>query len=366
MKISKIPGMGSLGVYIDDLDLEHVSDDEWMEVGRLQMQNLVTILRNIRCSKERYAELIAKFGQQRVPTGVGKKFKRRYGQDLASLVKLAREHPEQLDEQDRLWIRTIEQTTERTTNGYAIMRVAGGYTDDNVPIGYFSEGELLWHSNESGTLTFTPGVALMGWQKMVGSSTGFVQTVDYYQNVSESFRSELDEMIVLHRFMPGKIGEGIPQSQDELLGVNMVPEDDKEVPMVITSPGGLRGLHYSINTVWQIKGMTLEQSRRVFEEINQELFTEKYVYDHWYQQDNDLCLFDNSITLHRRLGLTDGRMAFRIPHDYTNLQSGPYLPYADHPKIQRQYNREIREIIGITGIKNFKLPQRSLLEIIGL
>jgi alpha-ketoglutarate-dependent taurine dioxygenase len=366
MKITKIPGLGSRGIYIDDVDLNHISDEEWLEIGHLYMQNLVTILRNVTVDKERYPELMAKWGQQRVPTGMGQKFKQKYGHSVKDIFQLAKTNPELLDAQDQLWIKSIEEATERTSNGYVMMKVAGGYTADGVPNGMFSEGELLWHSNESGTLTFTPSVSLLGWKNMVGSSTGFVQTADYYENISNSFRSELDDMIVIHRFIPNKIGPGIPKSQDDLLGINMVPENNKEVPLVLTSPGGMRGLHYSINTAWQIKGMSLPDSHILFERINKELFTESNIYDHWYQQDNDLLLFDNTITLHRRIGYIDGRVALRNPHDFTNLQTGPWLPYADKPKYQRQYNREIRKIVRQLGITGFKLPPTGLLEILGL
>jgi alpha-ketoglutarate-dependent taurine dioxygenase len=205
----------------------------------------------------------------------------------------------------------------------------------------------------------------MGVENMVGSSTGFIATNDYYENVSESFRSELDEMIMVHKFTSGKINPGLNPDHDKLMNFNMCPVDNTEVPMVITSPGGVKGLHYAINTVDRIKGMSSADSQQVFDEINKNLFVEKYIYDHWYQNDNDLLLFDNSITLHRRQGNTDGRLALRIAFDYTHLQDGPYDPYQDHPEFQREYNRQIREIVKTLGIKNFKLPKRSIKELLG-
>jgi hypothetical protein len=104
--------------------------------------------------------------------------------------------------------------------------------------------------------------------------------------------------------------------------------------------------------------MTQAESNAVFAEINRNLFTEKYTYDHWYQSDNDLCLFDNSITLHRRLGNISGRLCYRIAHDYTNLQTGVYQPYFQK-SFQNQYNKEIRKLVTAGGITNFKLhPKR--------
>lgn len=361
MKVSKIPGLGQFGVYIDDVDLANISHEEWMEIGNLHMKNLVTILRNVNCTKERYAELVNKFGDVRVTAVTSRKYKKKYNKDWAWVIHQVEEDSDLIEEDDKYRIRAAAQIVEQTANGYALMKVAGG-CENGLPKGMFADGELLWHSNESGTLTYTPGVALLGHQNMIGSATGFITTADYYQDVSDSFRKELDEMIIQHRFMPGKINPGAPVDQDRLMNVNMCPVDDIEIPLVIQSPGGIKGMHYSINTVYSIKGLTLKESHKVFERINKELFTEKYVYDHWYKTNNDLLFFDNSITLHRRTGSIEGRLAYRLPHDYTHLQDGAYQPYLQEP-FQSRYNNEIRAIVKQLGIKNFKLPKRSWKEL---
>jgi alpha-ketoglutarate-dependent taurine dioxygenase len=101
--------------------------------------------------------------------------------------------------------------------------------------------------------------------------------------------------------------------------------------------------------------MTPEESASVFEEINKELFVDKYTYDHWYQSNNDFCLFDNSITLHRRLGDIKDRLCYRIQHDYSNLQEGFWQPYLHEPTAKK-YEEEIKYYIDLAGIKDFKLP----------
>jgi alpha-ketoglutarate-dependent taurine dioxygenase len=240
--------------------------------------------------------------------------------------------------------------------GRHIMRVTGKRDADGNALGMFAEGELLWHSNESGTLTFTPGVALLGAENMIGSSTGFLTTPDYYENVSNAFRSELDEMILIHRFTPGRINPGLRIEQDEVMHANMCPVDGTEIPIVMRSPGGIIGLHYSTNTIHSIKGMTEAESNAVFEEINKELFVDKYIYDHWYKSNNDFCLFDNSITLHRRLGDIKDRLCYRIQHDYSNLQNEFWQPYIKEEFAQR-YEDEIVDFVNTADIKDFKLPQ---------
>jgi alpha-ketoglutarate-dependent taurine dioxygenase len=129
-----------------------------------------------------------------------------------------------------------------------------------------------------------------------------------------------------------------------------------EIPLVIASPIGIKGLHYSVNTINSIKGMSKADSTRVFDYINSTLFVDKFIYDHWYQQDNDICLFDNSITLHRRLGGIADRLCYRIQYDYTYLQEAAWQPYIQ-PYYAEKYKQEITEIVNLLGITDFKLPK---------
>jgi hypothetical protein len=224
----------------------------------------------------------------------------------------------------------------------SVLRVSGKLNEKGDPTGMFAEGELLWHSNESGNILFSPGVSLLGNSGLVGSSTGFVTTPDWYESQSESFRSELDEMVLVHKFTPGRINPGLRAEQDEVMHRNMCPVDGVEIPLVIQSPMGIKGLHYSVNTIDSIKGMSKEESDKVFDQINQTLFTEKYMYDHWYQQDNDLCLFDNSVTLHRRLGGITNRLAYRIQYDYRHISPPDWQPYFQEP-YQSQHRNDLQE-----------------------
>lgn len=357
MKITKIPGLGSYGAYIDDVDFTHITDEEWFEIGRIHLKTLVTVIRNTNITKDQFVERILQWGETRY--GLKNHLMMKYNRPWPVIVDAALNNGDFIQRQDATAIRALTNTQEVTANGYDLSRVTGGYNDDGTPKGLFAEGELLWHSNESGTLTWTPGVALLAHQNVIGSATGFVTTADYYENVSDSFRSELDEMVVLHRFTPGKINPGLNAQQDAIMNVNMCPQDDMEVPLVIKSPGGIRGLHYSINTAHSIKGLTKRESDKIFARINKGLFVDKYIYDHWYQNNNDLMLFDNSITLHRRLGNIQDRLAYRIQFDYTELQDDAYQPYLQEP-YRSEYVSQIHEVVRVAKLKKFKLPHRSI------
>jgi alpha-ketoglutarate-dependent taurine dioxygenase len=356
MKVSKIPGLGRFGIFIDDVDFNQMSDDQWMEIGQLHLENFVTIIRDCNLSWQNQPEWLMKWGDTRY--GIRYNILKKYPQyTWSEVVKLSLTNSSEIEDIDKLRLSSIARMQEVDPNtGRHIMRVTGKRDADGNALGMFAEGELLWHSNESGTLTFTPGVALLGAENMIGSSTGFLTTPDYYENVSNAFRSELDEMILIHRFTPGRINPGLRIEQDEVMHANMCPVDGTEIPIVMCSPGGIIGLHYSTNTIHSIKGMTEAESNAVFEEINKELFVDKYIYDHWYKSNNDFCLFDNSITLHRRLGDIKDRLCYRIQHDYSNLQNEFWQPYIKEEFAQR-YENEIIDFVHTANIKDFKLPQ---------
>jgi alpha-ketoglutarate-dependent taurine dioxygenase len=355
MKVSKIPGLGRFGIFIDDVDFEHLSNDEWMEIGKLHLQNFVTIIRDCNLRWQDQPEWLMKFGDTRY--GIRYNILKKYpSKTWSEVVELSLANSPEIEDVDKLRLSNIARMQEIDPNtGRHVMRVSGKVDDNGHPMGMFAEGELLWHSNESGTLTFTPGVALLSGEGMVGSATGFLTTTDYYESVSNAFRSELDEMILIHSFTPGRINPGLRLEQDEVMHANMCPDDGVEIPMVMRSPGGLLGLHYSVNTIHSIKGATQQESDEIFAAIDEGLFRDEYIYDHWYKGNGDFCLFDNSITLHRRLGETTNRLAYRVQHDYSNLQTEFWQPYLQ-PEFQQKYNAEIVDFVTTAGIKDFKLP----------
>lgn len=322
MKLTKIPGLGRFGVFVDDVDLNTISNEEWMELGQNHLQNLVTIIRNANIDYKRYAELMCMWGSPRYHIIFNIFLK--YG-------KTAREalFNNELDPEDMEALMNARQWS--VDKRYPMVgRVTPKKNSRGKAMGIFGDGELKWHSNECGNHWFAPGVSLLGVEKMVGSATGFLTTADYYESLSDSFRSELDEMIIIHNYQDSRVNPSYTGDQEGFIKRSMCVNENSRVPLIINSPGGIRGIHLGINTFDRIEGMPKEESDKIFATLEQGLIQEKYIYNHWYQQDNDLCIFDNSITLHNRTIKDNGhmpeRMGYRIQFDYSNL-CGEYNPY---------------------------------------
>ena len=332
IRISDIPNLEGYGVFVDDLDFKNLSRKDWMDLGKLHMQKLVMIIRKTGLQKQSFLQVMRKWGQDR--QNYAATLFAKYPEAEGNVVKLLRSP--NLEQQDRDTIREFFRVGGGNIKTGNALRISGKKFNGK-PIGMFAEGELLWHSNESGDIAFTPGVALLGVENVQKSATGFMVTTPYYYGVSDSFRSELDEMVLIHNFMPGKINPGLNSPQDNLMYRNMCPDPDTEIPLVIQSPAGVKGLHYSFNTVTGIKGMSNSEAEKVLAEIRKGL--QQYTYDYWWENDDDLLIFDNSIVQHRRLGDTSNRLCHRYQFDYTYLQYAvtkkPYVPYFKEPYISR-------------------------------
>jgi alpha-ketoglutarate-dependent taurine dioxygenase len=313
MKITKIEGFGSFGNIVEDVDLENISEEDWYEIKMCHSKNLLTIIRlEKKLDYKKYYSLIQNIGihNEISPISIQKLFGKK-----------------SLDEINK--IKKISDNFKVDKNFGQLFRVTALKDENGLPLGAFDDGELLWHSNNAGLLEFGPGVALMGYQQMTKSATGFLQTADYFETLSETFKKELMDMVVVHNYKKATINpEEIPD-QELVYETSFCPEENSKIPLVIKSPSGIVGLHIPLNTIDYIEGMCKRESDKLLECIKKDLFSEKYIYDYWWENDQNILLFDNSITLHRRLvkGNSCGnRIAYRIPFSYESLY-GYYEPY---------------------------------------
>lgn len=347
MKISRIPNFGSFGVYVDDVDMNTMTEDQWQELGRLFVKELLVVFRNIDITKTQYADWMPKWGP--LKANIRARFHAKYGSGLDAT------NPETwgvADDSDLKWLQSRRHQLEETGDGRYLTRIYGRTDNNGNMLGYFSHGEVFWHSNESSSLLFTPAVSLLGWEHMEGSSTGFVQTIDLYENISESFRSELNDMVLVHEYVPGRINENELTNSTLALHMQMAfcPTNGAETPLVCTAPNGRKGLHYSVNSRARIKGMSDSDTQALFDQLDKLVFDTKNIYDHQYALGRrDLVIFDNSVTLHRRLGGHQDRKAFRMQFDVSPIMGHPWNPWQHMPKYDQLYQTELADLVNLVG-----------------
>ena len=311
-RITDIPELEGYGVFVDDVNFKQLTKGEWKELGKLYMNKLVMIIRKSGLkNKKVFHKVLSKWGEHRQNYAAITFGKFPWAKGNIQEILDSPDVPD--DEKE--YIKEYKRIGGLTREDGNILRVTGKKINGHHT-GLFDHGELLWHSNECGDLAFTPGVALLGQHGMTKSATGVMVTAPYYNSISESMRSELDEMVLIHNFIEGKINVN---GENNIVYKNMCPEPNTEIPLVIQSPAGIKGLHYSFNTV------TGSNNDRLLAEVKKGI--EKYTYDYWWENDDDLMIFDNSINQHRRLGDTTDRLCLRYQFDYTYLQDDLYQPY---------------------------------------
>ena len=346
MKVTKIPGLGRFGAFIDDLDLKNISDDEWMELGKNHLEQKVTIIRNTNVTPREFELLMMKWGVR------SNLFFYRIVRDFV----LARK---ELTDEDKIMLAYGEMMRPSEIHPTTrLSRITSIKDENGNNLGIYGRGLLDWHSDEGGQLAHTPSTAILGYKDMVGSSTEFCSTVDWYENQSESFRSELDDMIATHEFQMEKMSPHYKDGNDEktsreiyLFSLKTVCPEPTELPLIQVGPGGHKGLNHSAGSLKGIKGMAKSESDKLFEYIDKTLFVPEYMYAHHYAADNDLLLMDNTTTTHRRVNGGDTRLAYKIHQDFSflfkkyNINDYRYLtePWAS------EYKREVADISRVIG-----------------
>lgn len=318
MKVSKLPGLGSYGALVENFDWEQ--PEAYAELKNVNLKSLVTIVKGN--GSDNFKNLV-----KHAPGNLYRlqPFKLVVKYNTTNFLPLA------TDIEKQALNRVLNLSLGDHAPGWH--RVTGKKNDQGESIGIFGETVLNWHSNDFMNHTFTPLVMLYGAENMSASATSFVQTADWYESQTESFKSELNELVAIcvrniQLITPNVLPE------DRAIGALDTP-DTMRIPLVLDSPGGIRGLHYNAYMT-KFEGMSQEDSDKILNKIKSEIFLPENEFPWWWDDDNTLLLFDNSVTLHRRIfrehvninSRLAERVGYRVTADYAGHEdyNGYLLP----------------------------------------
>ena len=341
MKVSKMPGFGSLGTVIENFDWQNPED--YKQLKDINIESLVTVVKGD--GTDQFQHLI-------------KNFRHTVTIRTLSNRRMMRHGPNWMNTQSPEEKRAAELTSRWSLGDHAPNwhRVTGKRDNEGYRVGAFGDTELLWHSNEYASPSFCPVVALYGANHMNTSATCFLQTVDWYEKQTESFRSELDEMIVVGKWDNELLQPGSSFEDHITMKMAFVPDDTLRTPLVIKSPAGRKALHWS-TWITGIEGLSKPDSDKLIAKITKEIFVDEYQYDYWWDHSQgDMVLFDNTVTMHMRkvkenMDLKSElheRLGYRNVGDYTGHED--YNPFLQI-EFQEKRNRLMRVIrkINKTG-----------------
>lgn len=313
MKITKMPGFGSFGAMVSDFDWNDVNS--YTALRQLCLENLVVVVRGGGVNRfDTFANYMYEIAGARNKTSIYEVYNQsavpRNQADDSALWWLGDDYPG--------WI-----------------RVTGKKNNEGKYMGIFPEGELDWHVDYPGSILYYPLIVLYGYNGMKGTATAFLQTVDWFEEQSESFKSELKDMVAIYDF--NNLQPNIDQQTKDALGKHFSANKTDRMPLVVKSPGGHTGFRYSA-TLSSIEGMNKAESDRIVNMLRKliNVPSSPYRYDYWWEHDQgDLLLIDNSVCVHKRLfqpnaditSVLSKRMLYRCSTDF----SSDYQPYfIDH------------------------------------
>ena len=149
MKVSKIPGLGRFGVFIDDIDLNTITDEEWMAIGQIHLESLVTIIRAPKIDHHRYAQLMVKWGPWRYNSPI--QYFLKYGKPLKDVI-LAGE----LDPADQITLANGRRwQVDKRYPG--MVRITPRKNRRGESMGLFGDGERLGQFIDRGRPAGEPG-----------------------------------------------------------------------------------------------------------------------------------------------------------------------------------------------------------------
>jgi hypothetical protein len=331
MKIIKPEGLGRFGAIVEDFN--HDSYEDWEKLKEINLQSLVTYVRG--GGKDNFSNIVKNspiVGRSRRTQEVLLEMK--YGPNYFDKVNEWDDIDKKAFETKKNWYKHNSDLPDTWHS------VSGKLDDEGKTMGTFAGNECLWHSNESGCYYFTPLVMLYGRAGMVGSATGFCSSTDWYEKQSESFRSELDEIVAIHEYKPHTISPGISEGDEAVIRRNMNMDEGAEIPLVVKSPNGTKGLHFTWATTTRFANMSQKDSDALMDKLVKELYVSEYIWDAWWEQDQgDLMLFDNSIVTHNRSMKEGVDMRTALSKRFGVRQSCDYQGMDDYkPFYQEEYN----------------------------
>lgn len=317
MKITKMPGFGSFGAIVEDFDWNDINS--YTELKQLSLEKLVVVVKGD--GKEKF-DAFANFMYE-IATPRNSEFKWMLKYKNVNESTAYDKTDKHVVDESAYWALGDEYP------GWS--RVTGKKNETGKFLGAFPEGELFWHVDEPGTIVYYPLTILYGYDGMKGTGTAFLQTVDWFESQTESFKSELKEMVAIYDF--NNLQSNIDPYNKELIIAHQQATGSDRMPLVVKSPGGHTGFRYAASLT-SIEGMTKADSDKIVNMLRKVINDDQsqYRYDYWWEHDSgDLLLIDNTVTVHQRLfqpnadmkDVLSKRMIYRCLTDF----STDYDPY---------------------------------------
>ena len=284
----KIRPLSNVGVEICDIDISDLSENQYLEIREIFLENLMVLFRGQSLDTLPFAKLVSSMGG---PIA-----------NFSQCVwdKSGNEFPPMSFQSPFTW--------SRNDHEYPVQRVTG-MKRKGVETGIFGAGKLDWHSNMNGPFNRAPGVALHGISGVEGTSTSWMDTTAAYSDLSDEVKNRCQNIIGVFEYSPEIWAEGLPEWQLNFMTKNK--ESSYEMPLVNISAKNKVGLYFHY-----LNKCRFPTDPALLEILKNHCFQEKYIFTlDW--QPGDIHLSDQVLTLHKRNQDDPNLLNERVLHRYT-------------------------------------------------
>jgi taurine dioxygenase len=258
MKI--VPTGAALGAEIQDVDLKHIGDRDFVTIHRAWLDNLVLLFRGQRLSDD---DLIT--------------FSRRFGDlDFAP----------------------VQETGRRFVEGHPEIYVVSNVIQNGVPIGSLGAGEAVWHTDMS-YLEDPPKASMLYALEVppAGGNTYFCNMYRAYEFLPDSLKRRISALTLKHDATynsGGYVRQGVSATDDPTVSPGVYH------PLVTTHPEtGRHALYLGRRRNAYVGGLPLSESEALLDELWTYATRDEVTWHNQWRV-GDVVLWDNRCTMHRR------------------------------------------------------------------
>jgi taurine dioxygenase len=266
-------------IFIDE-DINTLTKQEILEVGRLTTTNMVVVFKNQQLTDRQEINFCKTIGNCQY---VVNPFLPKDGQRFAPIA--VNEH---------------------------ILRVTGEKNDKGEP-GLFGHVDALdWHANQCSNKDRNPLIWLYGVRGTAESRTSWLNNIESYKDLDEDFKALLKTKKIYCGFETGRYTPSTVFKEHI--------HNDVLFDLVMTNQAGQTGLYFPFLQTFGMADTSEEEYQYIWNKLKNHVLQEKYMYHHDWN-DGDVVISEQWLSIHKRwkFDQMEKRLLHRIAFDYNKI-----------------------------------------------
>lgn len=170
-------------------------------------------------------------------------------------------------------------------------------------------GNALWHADGSFNPRRTYVSCLRAVElppKNMGGHTEYADARQAYEDLDEETKEQIKDLVVAHSFLHNR--QTANPDSELFKGRNVLDEPVARHKLVTMHEPTGRPMLYITSYCHHIEGMPIEEGKALIKKLADHAAQPKYVFQHHWESDGDIAIWDNTAVLHRATsGLYEGK-----------------------------------------------------------